>query len=110
MSAEREACAEMHPAAARALGIADGDPVRVVTRRGVAIFKARFSTAIRMDTLFVPFHWPGEASANLLTNPALDSSSKMPEFKVCAARVERIATTGAPAALSARAGNTNSSK
>jgi assimilatory nitrate reductase catalytic subunit len=110
MSAEREAYTEMHPAAARALGIADGDPVRVVTRRGAKMIKARSSTAIRMDTLFIPFHWPGEASANLLTNPALDSSSKMPEFKVCAARVERIATRGVSAALSARGGNTNSSK
>jgi assimilatory nitrate reductase catalytic subunit len=48
---------------------------------------ARVSTSIRPDTLFMPFHWEG---VNLLTNPALDPMSRMPEFKVCAVRVERI--------------------
>ena len=39
--------------------------------------------------MFVPFHWGGEGKANALTNPALDPTSRMPEFKVCAARLER---------------------
>jgi assimilatory nitrate reductase catalytic subunit len=91
VKAEREAFVEIHPAPARALGIFAGERVRVVTRRGPALVSARITAAIRMDTLFVPFHWAGEASANALTNPALDPTSKMPEFKVCAARVERIA-------------------
>jgi assimilatory nitrate reductase catalytic subunit len=43
---------------------------------------------IRQDTLFAPFHWGGDGCANLLTNPALDPISRMPEFKVCAARLE----------------------
>jgi assimilatory nitrate reductase catalytic subunit len=43
----------------------------------------------REDTVFVPFHWGGENSANRLTNPALDPTSKMPEFKVCAARLDK---------------------
>ncbi|HVH10973.1 MAG TPA: molybdopterin oxidoreductase family protein, partial [Gemmatimonadales bacterium] len=86
--------AEIHPAAARRVGLADGAPVRVVTRRGSARFTARLTRDIREDTVFVPFHWGGERSANRLTNPALDPTSRMPEFKVCAARLERI-TEGA---------------
>ena len=52
---------------------------------------ARLSASIRMDTLFVPFHFGGDGCANLLTNPALDPVSRMPEFKVCAARLEKAA-------------------
>jgi len=81
---------EIHPAAARGLGIASNDTVRLTTRRGNAVMTARLSTAIRMDTLFAPFHWGGAGRVNLLTNPALDPISKMPEFKVCAVRIEKI--------------------
>jgi assimilatory nitrate reductase catalytic subunit len=42
-------------------------------------------------TVFVPFHWGGLQSANRLTHPALDATSRMPEFKVCAVRIERAA-------------------
>jgi assimilatory nitrate reductase catalytic subunit len=51
--------------------------------------KAQLTQSIRMDTLFVPFHFGGKGRANLLTNPALDPVSKMPEFKVCAVRIEK---------------------
>ena len=81
---------EIHPSAARSLGIVANDTVRLTTRRGSAVMKARLSSAIRMDTLFSPFHWGGAGRANLLTNPALDPTSKMPEFKVCAVRIEKI--------------------
>ena len=91
-----EAYAEIHPSLARRFGIADGDPVILTTRRGKANLKARFSPHIRQDTLFVPFHWSGAARANLLTNPALDPVSKMPEFKVCAVRIERGKTAPPP--------------
>ncbi|MBV9850340.1 MAG: molybdopterin oxidoreductase family protein [Armatimonadetes bacterium] len=84
-----EAYVEIHPALARRFGIADGDPVTLTTRRGSAQVLARFTPTIRQDTLFVPFHWAGVARANLLTNPALDPTSRMPEFKVCAVRVEK---------------------
>ena len=76
---------EVHPS----LGFADGDPVRVVTRRGAVTYPALVTEAIRPDTVFVPYHWAGPIAANVLTIDALDPISKMPEFKVCACRVER---------------------
>ncbi|MFD5077807.1 molybdopterin oxidoreductase family protein [Streptomyces sp. NPDC058371] len=85
---------EMHPRLAERLGALDGDTVAVVSRRGRALAPARVTTAIRPDTVFMPFHWPGEGRANTLTNPALDPTSRMPEFKACAVRVE---TVGPPA-------------
>ncbi|MDK1473882.1 molybdopterin oxidoreductase family protein [Streptomyces sp. 549] len=80
---------EMHPRLARQHGIGEGDPVAVVSRRGRAVAPARLTTGIRVDTVFMPFHWAGEGRANTLTNPALDPVSRMPEFKVCAVRLER---------------------
>ncbi|MGQ5637291.1 MULTISPECIES: molybdopterin oxidoreductase family protein [unclassified Streptomyces] len=79
---------ELHPRLAARIGAAEGDPVAVVSRRGRAVAPARITTAIRPDTVFMPFHWPGEGRANTLTNPALDPTSRMPEFKSCAVRVE----------------------
>ncbi|WP_030347908.1 molybdopterin oxidoreductase family protein [Streptomyces sp. NRRL S-1022] len=79
---------ELHPRLAARLGAAEGDRVAVVSRRGRAVAPARITSAIRPDTVFMPFHWPGEGRANTLTNPALDPTSRMPEFKSCAVRVE----------------------
>ena len=75
---------ELHPMLATRIGAHDGDPVVVRTRRGEMKAPARVVTTIRPDTVFIPFHWVG---ANRLTNDALDPSSRMPEFKVCAAEV-----------------------
>ncbi|MFJ4834176.1 molybdopterin oxidoreductase family protein [Streptomyces sp. NPDC088747] len=91
---------EMHPRLAARLGAAEGDPVAVVSRRGRAVAPARITRAIRPDTVFMPFHWPGEGRANNLTNPALDPTSRMPEFKTCAVRVETLASGGPAAAES----------
>jgi assimilatory nitrate reductase catalytic subunit len=85
---------ELHPAAARRLAVTNGDEVSVVTRRGRATFVASVTASVGEDVLFVPFHWGGERSANRLTNPALDPSSRMPEFKVCAARLETRRESG----------------
>ncbi|MFG2889206.1 molybdopterin oxidoreductase family protein [Streptomyces sp. NPDC048248] len=85
---------QLHPRLAERLGVADGEPVAVVSRRGRAVAPARVSGAIRPDTVFMPFHWPGEGRANTLTNPALDPTSRMPEFKVCAVRLEAVGTDG----------------
>ncbi|TQJ87973.1 molybdopterin oxidoreductase family protein [Streptomyces sp. SLBN-31] len=85
---------ELHPRLAARLGAAEGDPVSVVSRRGRAVAPARITTAIRPDTVFMPFHWPGEGRANTLTNPALDPTSRMPEFKACAVRLEPVTSEG----------------
>jgi assimilatory nitrate reductase catalytic subunit len=82
-----EPMAEIHPATAGAAGLASGDRVTLTTRRGAATFVVKTTATIREDTVFIPFHWGGEQSANNLTNPALDPTSKMPEFKVCAVRL-----------------------
>ncbi|MFJ8748662.1 molybdopterin oxidoreductase family protein [Streptomyces sp. NPDC102441] len=79
---------ELHPRLAERIGVAEGEEVAVTSRRGRAVAPARITVAIRQDTVFMPFHWPGEGRANSLTNPALDPVSRMPEFKVCAVRVE----------------------
>ncbi|MFB6806880.1 molybdopterin oxidoreductase family protein [Streptomyces sp. NPDC056387] len=79
---------ELHPRLASRIGAVEGAPLAVVSRRGRAVAPARITDAIRADTVFMPFHWPGEGRANSLTNPALDPVSRMPEFKVCAVRVE----------------------
>ncbi|MBV9468217.1 MAG: molybdopterin oxidoreductase family protein, partial [Abitibacteriaceae bacterium] len=89
--AVREPFVEIHPTLASHFEINEGDSVQLTTRRGTAEVKARLTAAIRQDTLFVPFHWGGRGRANLLTNPALDPTSKMPEFKVCAVRLEKLA-------------------
>ncbi|MFH8463475.1 molybdopterin oxidoreductase family protein [Streptomyces sp. NPDC017991] len=81
---------ELHPRLAERLGVVEGEPLAVVSRRGRAVAPARITTTIRADTVFMPFHWPGEGRANTLTNPALDPVSRMPEFKGCAVRVERM--------------------
>jgi assimilatory nitrate reductase catalytic subunit len=79
---------EMHPDTAANLSIEDGQMVRVVSRRGTITAAARVVDTIRPDTLFAPFHWPGDARANSATTDALDPVSRMPEFKVCAVRQE----------------------
>jgi assimilatory nitrate reductase catalytic subunit len=89
MTSAPEAFVQIHPSMARAYGIANGDRVSLTTRRGSAEMKAQLTQNIRMDTLFVPFHFGGKGRANLLTNPALDPISKMPEFKVCAVKIEK---------------------
>lgn len=82
----------LHPSLARRYGLQDGDSVRLTTRRGTALFTARVAADIREDTIFVPFHWGGKQAINVLTNPALDPLSRMPEFKVCAVRLEPVLT------------------
>jgi assimilatory nitrate reductase catalytic subunit len=82
------ATAQLHPSTARRHDLAHGDEVTLATRRGSARFTVELSPNVREDTVFVPFHWGGEGAVNRLTNPALDPTSRMPEFKVCAVRIE----------------------
>ena len=88
-----EPLCEMHPLLAAKLGISDRDIVRVTTRRGEITVPAQVVKSIRPDTVFIPYHWPGKKAANQVTIRALDPISKIPEFKVCACRVERVAAT-----------------
>jgi assimilatory nitrate reductase catalytic subunit len=60
----------------------------VVGRRGTVTATVRLDPALRTDTVFLPFHYGGEGRANLLTNPALDPVSRMPEFKLAVVRLE----------------------
>jgi assimilatory nitrate reductase catalytic subunit len=82
---------EIHPRLAGPLGIATGDWVRVTTRRAAMTLPALVVKTIRPDTVFIPYHWGGVQSANLLTHRTLDPRSKIPEFKVSACRLERAA-------------------
>lgn len=90
VDAKPEPRVEIHPRLALRLGVTEGGPVLVESRRGRVLFRAKLSSDVRPDTLFAPFHWGGRVAANLLTNPALDPKSRMPEFKVCAVRARAI--------------------
>jgi assimilatory nitrate reductase catalytic subunit len=95
-----EPLCEMHPHLAAALGVASGDRVTVTSRRGSITVPAKVVETIRPDTVFIPYHWPGDKAANRLTNRALDPISKIPEYKVSAVRVEKAA--GSSAVVDAR--------
>ena len=80
---------EMHPRLAATLGIEDGDWATAETRRGTLTLRAMVVTTIRPDTIFIPYHWAGEKSANQLTVAAQDPISKIPQYKVCGCRVRK---------------------
>ncbi len=80
----------IHPADARRIGVRDGDPVRVVSRRGELEGWAQLTDGLRPGAIFIPFVRFGESAANFLTNSAADPISKIPEYKVCAVRVEPV--------------------
>lgn len=82
-----EAVAQLHPSVATRFGLGDGDLMRLETRRGRAVARVRTDPTMRRDTVFMPFHWAGDGRANLLTDPALDPHSRMPQFKACAVRI-----------------------
>src|SRR5262249_33025879 len=86
---EPEAVASLAPADLRKLGIAPGAPIPVATRRGAIELKARADHAVPAGVIFIPFCF-AEAAANILTNPQLDPFGKIPEFKYCAARLEKL--------------------
>jgi len=95
-AARPEARLQLHPASAAAQGIAEGDVVAVANGRGEVLCRAELSAAIRPETVFLPFHFPGLESANRLTEAATDPLSGMPEFKTSKVWV-RPASAGARA-------------
>lgn len=86
---ESTATVELNPDDAAELGVRDGDEVSITSRRNSIRIAVRVSSRVARRQVFVPMHYR-EAAANLLTNPVLDGPSGIPEFKVCAVRVEAV--------------------
>ena len=84
-----EGLVEINPQDASSLGIADGEMVKVISRRGEVVARAKVTEVSPVGVVFMTFHF-AESPANLLTNPALDPVAKIPEYKVCAVRIERM--------------------
>ena len=79
---------EVNPMDAAKLGILSGDKVKVSSRRGGVLSEARVTDIVPEGVLFMPFHF-ADGPANMLTNTAIDPTAKIPELKVCAARIEK---------------------
>jgi predicted molibdopterin-dependent oxidoreductase YjgC len=84
-----ECLVEISSEDAARLMIQDGEKIRVKSRRGAIEAKVSIGNVADIGTVFVPFHF-SEAAANLLTIAALDPVAKIPEYKVCAVKVEKI--------------------
>jgi len=83
-----ESYIEINPCTAEKLSIEDGDKVKVTSRRGTVEVKAKVTDIIDDNVVFMPFHF-AEGAANKLTNPVFDEIAKIPEYKVCAVKVEK---------------------
>nr|HUM55801.1 molybdopterin dinucleotide binding domain-containing protein [Bacillota bacterium] len=77
---------EIHPRDAAKYNIKDGEKVTVASRRGQVSIDARVTPDVKEGVLFMPFHF-ADGPANLLTNSAIDPTAKIPEYKVCAAKI-----------------------
>ncbi len=84
---ERQAFVEIHPLDAKKYKITERQPIRITSRRGSITAAAQLTDRVPEGQIFVPFHF-AEGAANALTNNALDPESGIPEFKVCAVRIE----------------------
>jgi anaerobic selenocysteine-containing dehydrogenase len=84
------AVADINPADAEELGIKDREVVSVSSRRGEVKIRARLTETVPPGTIFIPFNFR-ESAANALTNASRDPVAKIPEFKVCAVRIEKLA-------------------
>ena len=80
----------VNPVDARRLGVESGERVRLRSRRGELEGHAQLTEAVRPGAVFVPFVKLEASAANFLTNSAHDPSAKIPEYKVCAVRLERV--------------------
>jgi formate dehydrogenase major subunit len=80
---------DVSPEDAAALGVVEGDTVRVTSRRGSLLIAVRLSERQARGQVFIPMHFR-EAAANLLTNPALDPYAKIASFKISAVRIEPV--------------------
>ena len=82
-----ECFVEMNPSDAARLGLATGQRARVASRRGEITVRVKLTERVVAGHVFIPFHF-AEAAANVLTNSAHDPLARIPEFKVCAVRIE----------------------
>jgi formate dehydrogenase alpha subunit len=87
-----EPLVEIHPDDASFLGLRDGMPVRLRSRRGQMVARAWITERAAPGVVFANFHFPADRNANTLTNPATDPVAKIPEYKVAAVAVEAIST------------------
>ncbi|RYM06550.1 hypothetical protein EWH99_02855 [Sporolactobacillus sp. THM7-7] len=87
---DTESFLEIHPLTAEKYHIEEGSLVKLESRRGSAVVRSRLSDQIREDTVFVPMHWGGRQNINKVTNQALDPYCKIPGFKICAVKIERV--------------------
>jgi formate dehydrogenase alpha subunit len=91
---------EIHPEDAAEMKVSDGDWVVIASRRGSVSSRVKLTDAAGRKTVFMPFHFL-ESRANILTNPKFDPIAKIPEFKVCAVRIEKMGTESKPSPASA---------
>jgi formate dehydrogenase major subunit len=98
-----EAHVYLNPADAKAMGVTDGDFVRLSSRRGTIETRARLSHRDTPGTCFMPFHFR-EAAANLLTIDEIDPMGKIPEFKFCAVKIEKVGSTAFHEPMTVREG------
>lgn len=94
LAAQPEQRLQIHPVTAAGLGIADGSAVEVASPRGRVQASALVTADIRPDTVFLAFHYPGNQSANLVTEAVTDPMSGMPEFKTTRVQVRVLETAG----------------
>jgi len=83
-----EGYVEVNPKDAKKLGVNDGENIKVKSRRGEIVIKTKVTDKVQPGIVFIPFHY-AETAANKLTIAALDPKAKIPEFKVCAVRLEK---------------------
>jgi predicted molibdopterin-dependent oxidoreductase YjgC len=79
---------EINPVDAASLEIENGETVKVISRRGAVVAKAKVSEVTPPGVVSMTFHYP-ETRTNILTHGALDPIAKIPELKVCAVKIER---------------------
>jgi predicted molibdopterin-dependent oxidoreductase YjgC len=80
---------EIHPRDAEKLQVKNGTCVKVSSRRGEIEIAVRITEKVKEGSVFIPFHFR-ESPANVLTNPAVDPIAKIPEYKVCAVKIEKL--------------------
>ncbi len=85
----KEGYLEIHPEDAKNIGVGLGDMIRIISRRGSITARTLITDRVRPGLVFMPFHFV-ECPANVLTNPAFDPVVKIPEYKVCAVKLEKV--------------------